>query len=323
MNESPVYHRPQSPACQLHGIRRFLVITLCATLPIVCASSNAASWSPEGTQLAYSYIGGPENIYLVNPDGTGIIPLVVREQRDFRPEWAPDGSHIVFTSVENGVHVMMRVDPDGSNLRAISRVEEALGDPDYSPDGRRLLYFTDEPLERDLFIRDVETGKVTTLTSTPDFEETSGRWAPDGRRVTFVGQEKTEGSESDIWILDTETGERRNVTNSPTSGEFHPDWSHDGTHLVYIKVVDGKFAAAVFNLVSGEETIVADGRGYAVLDPHFSPNDEFVTLTRTDFSEQAEGMPAIVKVSLESGDEVTVTKGLYLSQIAAGETSSP
>lgn len=240
-----------------------------------------------------------------------------REQRDFRPEWAPDGSHLVFTSVVGGVHVMMRVNRDGTNLRQISRPEDAAGDPDYSPDGKRLLYFSDKPRARDLYVRDLVTGTDAALTATPGFDETSGRWAPDGRRVVFVGTEQEPGAEGDIWILDTETAERRNLTRTKGVGEFHPDWSHDGSRVVYIAVADGRFSVAVREFATGVETTVADGRGYAVLDPHFSRDDQSVTFTRTDFAERAEGMPAIVRVSLADGAEVAITRGRYLSEIAA------
>ena len=286
---------------------------------LVPLSAGAASWSPDGSMLAYSYIGGPENIYIVNADGTDIRLIVVREQRDFRPEWSPDGSHLVFTTVIDGVHAIVRVDVDGGNLEQVTRLEEAAGDPDYSPDGTRLLYFTDEPLARDLFVRDVASGKVTTLTDTPDFEETSPRWAPDGRRIVFVGKKPGDSTESDIWVLDTETGERRNLTDTPETGEFHPDFSSDGARVVYIRVEDGSFAVAVRDVGSGEESIIAPGNGFAVLDPHFSPDDSKVSFTRTDFAEKGEGMPAIVVVSLKDGSEARIAKGLYLSQMAAME----
>jgi Tol biopolymer transport system component len=280
-------------------------------------ATEAASWSPDGQQLAYSYIGGPENIYLVSTDGSDVVALVTRAQRDFRPEWSPDGSHLVFTTVMEGAHVIMRVDRDGGNLEAISKPEEAAGDPDYSPDGRNLLYFTDEPLPRDLFIRDMRTGNVSALTETGDFEEASPRWAPDGRHIVFVGTEAREGAEGDIWTLDSESGSRKNVTATDFAGEFHPDWSHDGSRLVYIKVEDSEFKVVVYDLESEIETVVARGQGYAVLDPHFSLDDQFVTFTRTDFAEVGAGMPAIVKVSLKSGEESLIVKGRYLSEIAA------
>jgi Tol biopolymer transport system component len=288
-----------------------LVITLLILMPQAVA---AASWSPDGSKIAFSYIGGPENIYLMNSDGTGKIGLVVRDQRDFQPEWAPDGSHLVFTSVIDGQHVIMRVNIDGTGLQQITAVEDAAGDPDYSPDGTRLLYFTDEPRPRDLFIREVATNKVTQLTQTPDFEEASPRWAPDGRRIAFVGSDKTEGAESDIWLLDTGTGQRRNLTASQEVGEFHPDWSHDGTRVVYIRTLNSQFSVATRDVRSGVETIVASGNGFAVLSPHFSTDDSLITFTRTDFAEKAKGMPAIVHVSVADGSEVLVAKELYLSE---------
>lgn len=278
-------------------------------------SADAASWSPDGRQLAYSFIGGPESIYLISPDGSGHTPLVVREQRDFRPEWSPDGSHLVFTSVVDGGHVLMRVDLDGSDLKPLSTVEAAAGDPDYSPDGSRLVHHADEPRPRDLWILDLESGTSTALTETPDFQETSPRWAPDGRRVVFVGTEAKDGAEGDIWTLDTVSGARRNLTSSPKIGEFHPDWSHDGSRVVYIRVEAGAFAVAVRDVESGAETVIADGNGYAVLDPHFANDGNSVTFTRTDFAEKGPGMPAIVRVSVETGDEEKIVQGLYPSQM--------
>ena len=95
----------------------------------------AAPWSPDGTLIAYSYIGGPENLYIVNADGAHQRDLVVRGQRDFRPEWSPDGSHILFTSVVDDKHIIIRVNPDGTGLKQLSEPEEAAGGADYAPDG--------------------------------------------------------------------------------------------------------------------------------------------------------------------------------------------
>ncbi len=289
---------------------------LAASFLMTAGQAYAAPWSPDGSLIVYSYIGGPENLYIANADGSGKRDLVVRAERDFRPEWAPDGSHIVFTSVVDNVHVISRVDPDGSNLKALSDVSEAAGDPDYSPDGKQLLYFTDEPRPRDLYLRDMVSGEIIALTQTEDFEEMSPRFAPDGRRVVFVGKEKHEGAEGDIWTLDIETGERRNLTDTPAIGEFHADWSHDGRYVIYIRVENGAFDVAIREVTTGKETIAATGNGYAVLSPHFSPDDQAISFTRTDFAEKGENMPAIVRVSLKDGAEVTLTKGLYLSQMA-------
>ena len=59
----------------------------------------------------------------------------------------------------------------------------------------------------------------------------------------------------------------------------------------------------------------ANGNGYTVLDPHFAPDDQSVTFTRTDFEEKASNMPAIVRVFLEDGTVTQIIKGLYLSEM--------
>ncbi|MGD9799745.1 MAG: DPP IV N-terminal domain-containing protein, partial [Parvularculaceae bacterium] len=245
--------------------------------------------------------------------------IVEREQRDFLPRWAPDGSHLVFTSVVDGAHVIMRVNPDGSDLTQITPSPEAAGDPDYSPDGATILYFTDEPKPRDLYLRDVSTGETTQLTDTPDFDEMTARWAPDGRSIVFVGKDHADGAESDIWIIDSETGKKRNLTQTDSVGEFHPDWSHDGKRVVYIRVADGAFDVAVRDITTNEEKIVASGNGFAVLSPSFSSSDVAIGFTRTDFAEQGEGMPAIISVSLKTGTETVLAKGLYPSQMKKSE----
>jgi Tol biopolymer transport system component len=288
----------------------FAIAALFASSAPVCAASS----SPDGESIAYSFIGNPENIYIADSTGRNVQEIVVRSQRDFRPEWSPDGSHLVFTSVIDNTHVMMRVDRDGKNLQQISNVETAAGDPDYSDDGAKLVFFSDEPRPRELFVRDVSTGVDSQLTSTKDFDEMSPRWAPDNRRLVFVGKHIVDGAESDIWIFDVETRERTNLTQSPAIGEFHPDWSHDGSMVVYIRVLSGSFDVAVRDIYTNAERIVASGNGIAVLDPHFSRDDSRITFTRTDFAEKAPDTPAIVSVDLQTREETKLVQGIFPKQ---------
>ena len=79
------------------------------------------AWSPAGTRIAFS-AGSPGAdplfIHLMNPDGSDIIQLTTGTagNRDYSPDWSPDGSKIVFThcQVEGfcGISVM---NSDGSN----------------------------------------------------------------------------------------------------------------------------------------------------------------------------------------------------------------
>jgi len=283
-------------------------------LALWASSSPAGSWSPDGKRIAYSFIGGPEDLYVMDADGGRPHAILVREQRDFQPEWAPDGSFLVFTSVEQGAHVIMKIAPDGTGLTALSEPSEGAADPDVSPDGKRIVFFSSDPRPLDLHVKSLETGATDALTNTPAFSELSPRWSPDGRSIVFVGRDTTRGARGDLWIMDVAKRTTRNITGTAEVDEFHPAWSHDGTRVVYVRNAGGVFDVAIRALKGGRESILARGNGFAVLAPHFSRDDRYVTFTRTDFNEVGPGMPAIVKVSLEDGTETKLVEGLYLSQ---------
>ncbi len=280
---------------------------LALTAVFFSSFSTAATWSPDGKTIAYSYIANPENIYLVDADGNNPRTLVARAQRDFRPEWSPDGQHLIFTSVIDEKHVTYTVDLTGK-LKQLTAVDEVVGGAQYSADGDEILYFTDQPLARDIYIRNLTTKQQQNLTQSQDFDEYSARWTADNHHIVYVKKSHDSDDLGDLWMMNRATGETKNITNTPNQDEFHPAWSHDGNKVVFIQVKAGVFNVVWLDVETGTQHRLASGNGYAVLSPHFSPDDRWVSFTRTDFAEQADNLPAIVKVSLETGCEELITR---------------
>ena len=53
-------------------------------------------WSPDGTRLLFSAeASNQKHVYVINPDGTGLAPLITLHQ-SLQPTWSPDGSRISF-----------------------------------------------------------------------------------------------------------------------------------------------------------------------------------------------------------------------------------
>lgn len=110
-----------------------------------------ASWSPDGQQIAF--FGAPEqglegidrldavyNLYLMQPDGTDVRPLVEGFRYPDSPAWSPDGRWLVFSAMFGNL----------IKRKGLWLIEVATGDRrlivagDYgwaawSPDGRQLV----------------------------------------------------------------------------------------------------------------------------------------------------------------------------------------
>src|SRR5215210_5342948 len=119
------------------------------------ADSGWAVWKPGGAKLAFeSNRTDPDpddtnainDIFTMNPDGSGIVKLTHSDDVSDQPDWSPDGSKIAFGSdrrtgaFKREIHVM---DADGTNVRRLTTLPEKAEvdtQPRFSPDGRRLVF---------------------------------------------------------------------------------------------------------------------------------------------------------------------------------------
>ena len=73
------------------------------------------------------------------------------------------------------------------------------------------------------------------LQATAGEKDGSPEWAPDGRRLAYVGKK---GSAEQIFVLDPEAGTARQITSLP-HGASSPSWSPDGSRLAFLGTVIG------------------------------------------------------------------------------------
>jgi TolB protein len=83
---------------------------------------SSASWSPDGTQVAFVRDG---HVAVANADGSDVRLLTGADSsNDWRPSWSPDGTRILFSREPGAILV---VDSDGENLAPVKTDAPAAG----------------------------------------------------------------------------------------------------------------------------------------------------------------------------------------------------
>jgi Tol biopolymer transport system component len=110
------------------------------------------AWAPDGTRIAFSGIerdlGGNQDIYLINPDGTNLRRVTNHEFVDQAPSWSPDSTMIAFSSIRDGdyandifvMDISQHTEEEGNIPQQVTFDDTLDVDPDWSPDGQYLVY---------------------------------------------------------------------------------------------------------------------------------------------------------------------------------------
>ncbi|MDF8263530.1 hypothetical protein [Luteipulveratus flavus] len=184
------------------------------------------SYSPDGTQIAYTGGDIGFSVMLMNADGTGDHRLIDAPWAPAYPRWRPDGRAIVFqydgiaqVPVTGGpftqltpkgrYELMASWAPSGKAFATAAPVEPA-NEPDPSTGSVRIW------APRGQTVR-----KIFSLPGAMRVD-----WSPDGRTIAA-------SANGDLYFVDSRSGAVRRITNTPGAQERDPIWSPDGSWLAY------------------------------------------------------------------------------------------
>ncbi len=123
-------------------------------------------WSPDSRQIAF-LSQRPEfnEVWLVQPDGSGLRQLS-HEGADFSDlAWSPDGRQIACTVNRAGAYELALLDAQSGQVRTLRAGKGVHALPCWSPDGSFVTVEYEEPLlPPDLYKVEIETARVTQLT---------------------------------------------------------------------------------------------------------------------------------------------------------------
>jgi Tol biopolymer transport system component len=152
------------------------------------------AWSPDGNKLVFTspcesnqefYPGS--GLFIVNADGSGVMPLPNVPGGDFDPAWSPDGKKIVFTSMRNGgrprVYVMNLEDNEVELLSAQYSYDRQ---PAWSRDGQKIAFVTTQKGPVQIWTMNPDGGDQEIFTRSGDKINTHPDWSVDGQLILFT-----------------------------------------------------------------------------------------------------------------------------------------
>jgi Tol biopolymer transport system component len=184
---------------------------------------------------AYVPALGHEQIFTVEPDGTGRTMLTHSENADnVNPAWSADGSQVVFERDFAHTADIFAVNADGTGAHRVTHFRYS-GVPFLSPDGATVVFVHEDPIthQTGIWITDEDgTGDPQLVVSDPHHLPVLAfpQFSPDGTRITFTRYGR--GGRSAIFTMNVDgTGVQR-LTDwdlGAAAGSYHPD----GTLLAF------------------------------------------------------------------------------------------
>ena len=155
------------------------------------------TWDPDGTRIAWSSESdGPQDIWVMDADGTSKENVTPDESKDDFPDWSLGGEEIAFQSDADGDFDIYRVSAGGESAPVNVTDNDNVKDiePDWAPDDR--ILFTRQEAGTDnknIWMVRPDGSRERQLTSRGEIDE-HATWVPGEDQLLF-------DSEGDLWTI--------------------------------------------------------------------------------------------------------------------------
>jgi TolB protein len=208
------------------------------------------------------------DIYLVQPDGSGLTRMTDESEVDSEPAWSPDGTQIAFRSRRDGSSDIFIMGADGSNpVNLINDPADSFDDefsPSFQAGGELLAIYTDRPPYascrhggvHQMAFMSIYGGKETIeLNQILIGEQQSMAWSPDGKFLAFSSI--CNELDPQLYLWDQAADELTQLTKGEASA-FGPAWSPDGRFIAFTSGLSGNSDIWILELATGELKNVTD-----------------------------------------------------------------
>jgi len=279
-------------------------------LALLSACQRVAPPGPPQAGIAFvSERDGNQELYLIQPDGRGLVRLTDNPALDADPAWSPDGRQLAFRSRRDGSSDIFVMNADGSAPRnLIGDGPDSTDDefaPAWSPDGKTLALITDRfyyltgtspyrigserAVHQTALMPSTGGAAEMTLLLASVGDQRTVTWSPDGRYLAFSATTgfgiRSPTHDINLQQYDRQTGQTTLLAGE-LGADLYPAWSHDGRWLAYQCTPDGNAEICLLELATGSMTNLTH---HPATDsqPAWSPDDsQLVFVTDRDGNDE-------------------------------------
>ena len=222
-------------------------------------------------------------IYMCDFDGGNIRRLTSNATLSIEPSWHPDGKSIIYNQYLLSSTPLVQYDLIKNRSRALSN-HRGINSGRISPDGKKLALILTDRNQLDLYVRDLNGGKLQRLTN-DRATEASPTWSPDSQSICYVSDRS---GRPKLYIIRAAGGAPKRVQGVLGSESVSPDWSTDNK-IAYaaklggyvLKVVDLSQTMGYPTPKNRDNSIIADSSAPAIAgeSPSWAPDNRHVVVS--------------------------------------------
>ena len=178
--------------------------------------------------------------------------------------FTPDGKDIVFSSGITGVPQLWRAPRDGGWPEQLTFYPDAVRNPVLSPKGDWLAFGKDTGGDEriQLYLTRFDGSQTTQLTDNPKVIHAFGGFSPDGKRIAFASNERSQ-TFFDIYTMDLATRQAKRVVTQD-GNNYAAGFSADGKWLIYTRVdTSSNQNLYVLDLATAKDKLITPHKGDA------------------------------------------------------------